>query len=433
MSADLYAAFMAEETPPKPEGTSNTQPYVAATTATSTNASSIQAPTSNTRMAQAAQQQKVSSPLWQRDPGGSDILFDAEQADSGDEFGDFEMAGDSPSDRNNTRQNNSLRHESTKTQNPAPLAFDLPEPIEMLNSSSHPEMRVPTTSNIQRTQSGTESTEIDVKPSWDDDWGDFEQTEPQPPQSVAKVTAQLSDDEWEPVEDGVPASMQQISHPKFPSIKGKAAEATLQSSTQALAFERPNNVPPPSSLLQLLSSVFEFIHQNNADSMMSQSELASRLLVVFRVSSRIVAGRTLRWKRDTVLAQSVRIGQSGKSGGMKLAAVNKSETAKEERDTEEMVRHWSSYVHEFNSILAQAEFPPYRMRLTASPPIKRLGQTNPPDLSKQCALCGLKRTERLTDVDFDVDDIFGEFWVEHWGHKDCFDFWYSYKNMLEHR
>jgi len=141
----------------------------------------------------------------------------------------------------------------------------------------------------------------------------------------------------------------------------------------------------------------------------------------------------MRWKRDTILAQSVRIGQAGKGGGMKLAAVNRSESTKEERDSEEMAHDWSRYLLEFNSILAQAGFPSHRMKLSASLSLKTVKHTSTSDLSKQCALCGLKRTERLSDIDVDVDDLFGEFWTEHWGHRDCCEFWYSYKDLLGHR
>ncbi|OAL35629.1 hypothetical protein AYO20_05010 [Fonsecaea nubica] len=428
MSADLYAAFLVEETTSKPEQTNDKR----------ANVTNNPSPPRITESVHGIQRQNVSSPLWQRDTGGSDILFDAEQPDVGDEFGDFETAGDSTTDLNKTGQADSLRHEgvmSTKAIGPEPLILDLPDTIGLLDNPSHPETKVSQTLGAQRTLSGTEPTEIGKQPSWDDDWGDFEETESQPlPPLTTEVKAQPSDDDWEPIEDNVPHSMQQTIYPQPPtSRKDNACETETQSRDQTLTYERPSNVPPPSSLLQLLSSVFGSIHESNADSVLSKSELASKVLLIFRVSSRIVAGRTLRWKRDTVLAQSVRIGQSGKSGGMKLAAVNKSETTKEERETEEMIRDWSSYLHEFNSILAQAEVPPCRMRLSSTPPIKRLGTTHLPDMSKPCALCALKRTERLKDVDADVDDLFGEFWVEHWGHKDCFDFWYSYKDMLKHR
>ncbi|OAP58136.1 hypothetical protein AYL99_07226 [Fonsecaea erecta] len=437
MSADLYAAFVEEDPPPKPDEKTNIKPY-SAISAHGTDVANIQSSTPTTGGVQATQQQNVSSPLWHRDTGGRDVLFDAEQADSGDEFGDFETAGGSANDLNNTiRQDNSLMHQppmSSEAVSREPLDLDSPDAFGVLNKPMHPEIKASTSPGVRRIQSGSKGTAASVQPPWDDDWGDFEETETQPPpQSIPEVTAQPSDDEWEPVEDNVCGPMQQA-HSKEPvPTKSTTAEIAPQPSLDTLASERPSNVPPPSSLLQLLSSVFKFIHQSNADSVVSKSELASKVLVAFRVSSRIVAGRTLRWKRDTVLAQSVRIGQSGKSGGMKLAALNKSETTKEERDTQEMIRDWSSYLHEFNSILAQAEVPPLRMKLSASPSIKRLEQTNRRDPSKQCALCGLKRTERLGDVDIDADDIFGEFWVEHWGHKDCVDFWYSYKNMLGHR
>ncbi|EXJ73153.1 uncharacterized protein A1O5_04303 [Cladophialophora psammophila CBS 110553] len=432
MSADLYAAFLADKAPSLEE-TGNTPTY-ATTIAPSTTAIDIQLPTP----VQPTLQQKAPSPLWQRDTGVSHVLFDTEDADFEDEFGDFETARDSTNNGINIRQHDLVAQAgliSTNISDRAPLVPDLPDADNMLCEPSHRGIKLSQTSTVQNNQSGTRDAAIGAQPSWDDDWGDFEQTEPAGALQLAvEATTHASDDEWEPLDDCIPASNQQISHPNIlASTESKAMSVAFQPDTQTSAFERPTNVPPPSSLLQLLSSVFDFIHKSNADHTFSKSELASKVLLVFRVSGRIASGRTLRWKRDALLAQSVRIGQSGKSGGMKLTAVNKSEATKEERDTEEMVRDWSSYVHEFNSILAQAQVTPHRMRLSSTPSLKKLEHTDPSDPSKQCVLCGLKRTERLSDIDVDVDDLFGEFWVEHWGHKDCFNFWYSYKNMLGHR
>jgi len=40
----------------------------------------------------------------------------------------------------------------------------------------------------------------------------------------------------------------------------------------------------------------------------------------------------------------------------------------------------------------------------------------------------LKRDERVARVEFGVEDSFGEWWVEHWGHRTCRNFWAAQKS-----
>ena len=208
--------------------------------------------------------------------------------------------------------------------------------------------------------------------SWDDDWGEFEQTQMDevsdlsnlrvtksgPPSAEPEaVIADVLDDAWEPFEEEEPAATRASLASMPHHASGRAVATTSMSQDATTTFERPTNVPPPSSLLQLLPSVFKSIHINNVAGTIAKLELASRVLLVYRTASRVVSGRALRWKRDTLLAQSVRIGQAGKSGGMKLTAVNKSETTKEDRDVEEIINDWSGYLHEFNSIVSSPSLP----------------------------------------------------------------------------
>lgn len=51
---------------------------------------------------------------------------------------------------------------------------------------------------------------------------------------------------------------------------------------------------------------------------------------------------------------------------------------------------------------------------------------------KPCIICGLKRDERVQKVDFQVEDSFGEFWTEFWGHTSCRNFWLENKKKLKH-
>ena len=52
---------------------------------------------------------------------------------------------------------------------------------------------------------------------------------------------------------------------------------------------------------------------------------------------------------------------------------------------------------------------------------------------KQCVVCALKRNERASKVDGEVQDVFGEYWVEHWGHKTCVAFWKGHELELRSR
>jgi hypothetical protein len=52
---------------------------------------------------------------------------------------------------------------------------------------------------------------------------------------------------------------------------------------------------------------------------------------------------------------------------------------------------------------------------------------------KPCIICGLKREERVTQVDVQVEDSFGEWWVEFWGHRACKNFWLEHESKLKHR
>lgn len=54
--------------------------------------------------------------------------------------------------------------------------------------------------------------------------------------------------------------------------------------------------------------------------------------------------------------------------------------------------------------------------------------------SHACALCGLKREERVARVDEGVEDSFGEWWVEGMNmHLVCRNFWEEYKDRLKSR
>ena len=211
------------------------------------------------------------------------------------------------------------------------------------------------------------------------------------------------------------------------------------------------NIPPPSILLSVFSTVadkargqfFEPISQaaDNPDVLQAayahpqvHSYLQS-LLTLSTVLCRITAGRKHRWKRDKILAQSMSIGQAsagGRSGGMKLTGLDKAETAREGRDVADAVRAWRNILGRMRSAVSAAR------KVGTVPEIKedytvRTGTDKEGAIqaTKHCALCGLKRNERIAKVDIEVQDSFGEWWVEHWGHRDCARFWQTYEKSLK--
>ncbi len=452
MSADLFAAFMAEDEKPKRRHESIVQPI----TATTTNFHRIQPSTTGRSVSKLQDQHDGPSPPWERDNDGADVLFDADEPDFDDDFGDFETVGNSngaglaiDGNKDKLLSGNISAKVQPDVLTKSHAARDLTGSDD-ITQPAHPIKQVfqPQDEPILLTDTGTKQRELETV--GDDDWGDFEQTDTQKPPilddlnlgqtskpkpQMVEAVPDVPNDGWELFDEEI--AIPSAPRPSPPRVAAHTAGAlslvtTSQASTP-VAFERPPNIPPPSSLLQLLSIVFDVLRKAIIDGATPKNDLAAQTLIVFRAASRIAVGRNFRWKRDTILAQSVRIGQAGKSGGMKLVTVNKSEITKEDRDTEDMIEDWSKHVHEFNSIVGQAGFPPQRMKISSKASLKTLKSTSGSDSSKQCAVCGLRRSERMSDVDAHMDDLFGEFWVEHWGHKDCYDFWYSYKSLLGQR
>jgi hypothetical protein len=458
MSADLYAAFVAADGDQyKSRGVTKSTAGNASEASSSRDPQDAQGSSQTWDTPSKVSLKAEASSLWSRDATGSDILFDAEELGNDDEFGEFETVstpGANVSVNGGVCEGSSISINRTTSEKLVPdllNADDVDVPLSSGSAAVFPhveELRI--YQERRKPEAAAEVEENNIESAWEEEWGDLEYAQPheslqrglnasgrhetqRPQPQPQPQTAPNDEDEWEAFEDGkLEPPAQQTSPNPLPATLIRPQHKSPPA-TSVPTFERPTNVPPPSSLLQLLSAVFEEIRQHNVTDKTSKPELATKVLVVFRTANRLVAGRSLRWKRDTLLSQSMRIGQAGKSGGMKLTSVNKSENAKEERDAEEMIREWMTHVHEYNSIIAQAGLQPHRIKISSSPSLKTFKYSGTSGSSRQCALCGLKRTERLVDVDVDVDDIFGEFWTEHWGHKDCYDFWYSYKGLLGQR
>jgi hypothetical protein len=223
-------------------------------------------------------------------------------------------------------------------------------------------------------------------------------------------------------------------------VKQIRAPASTPNKGSSAPDVRPTNIPPPLVLLQLFPSVMEGLRElkdKGQDHMEGETSfsLASQITRTLKVASRVIAGRTLRWKRDTILAQNTKIGpaRAGKPGGMKLNSVSKGESVKEEQEAVGVIEAWRRHAPFFNTTVQSSGGRPVpvvteKVRIeTASPAQGAL------KASHACAICGLKREERISKVDENVEDSFGDWWTEHWGHTECRTFWLENSSNLHQR
>lgn len=216
----------------------------------------------------------------------------------------------------------------------------------------------------------------------------------------------------------------------------------------------PTNIPPPSVLLSIIPSLLDTAHTSlfqptaNASATVKDRILSSPQTIQFlrgyltiaTVAARIIAGRKLRWHRDKFLAQSMTISAAtGGKGGMKLAGIDKTQTAKDEQEAAVVVAAWKNIVGRLRAAVAAANVAISKEKGVALKVPELSESAKPSTLKgaltapKPCVVCGLKRDERLAKVDFDVEDSFGEWWVEFWGHRDCRNFWLKHEAALRSR
>lgn len=347
----------------------------------------------------------------------ADVLFDAEnvsEEDEDDDWGAFE-GGSTQS------------HKATSThpaKSPAgALGIDLlsleDTSAQWASSAEEPQRRPKTT------QRGPPTTNYAQD---DDAWDDFEDVVPPPGQPSSVIPT-------------LPKSTINIANPADPSNA-----PTLP----------PTNIPPPAVLLSVFPSFFASAQSALFDTLTKipheqKQELLSHpathqflrgFIGLSNVLAHIIAGRKQRWKRDQFLAQGMRIGPAaaGGKGGMKLAGVDKSEVAKEDREALDAVRQWRSIVGKLRSAVAGAN----AGTSTKLPPVPEISEQMPVKVlrpaeggisaSHACALCGLKREERVPKMDDGVNDSFGEWWVEGMNmHLLCKNFWNEHSGKMRSR
>ncbi|KAL1971088.1 hypothetical protein VTN77DRAFT_39 [Rasamsonia byssochlamydoides] len=380
--------------------------------------------------------------LWRRDDQGAEVLFDASMEDAppngdDDDWGEFESADPVAENKlldvevddpvSSTARNNAKPVNVSQTSALLDLLSldDTASPTDKtLTVSAPPSQQPPQTSStsffsdpiLQQQNTLAQSSEEQL----DDDWGDFVDG---PEESHQATPGQAETGKANPPSLTRP---DQIRHTAEPTNK-----ARNQSSQPDV---RPTNIPPPSVLLQLFPSVLEEFREKGTKAR-RDPDLASHLASTLKVAARIIAGRALRWKRDTILSQSTKIGpaRSGKAGGMKLSSVSKSESVKEEQEAVGVLEAWRRHAAFFNSVILSSGGRPVPV-ITDKTRIETAGPSQGAlKASHACALCGLKRDERLPKIDENVEDSFGEWWVEHWGHTDCKRFWDENSKRLRQR
>ncbi|ORY14861.1 hypothetical protein BCR34DRAFT_559596 [Clohesyomyces aquaticus] len=265
-------------------------------------------------------------------------------------------------------------------------------------------------------------------------------------------------DEWE-------ASIPTTTHPKpsTPSTTNPSTIPTtdvLQSSISSSVFDEPQpgeqpptNVPPPGVLLSLFPTIFADAQEKLFKPMAAQTlPMRNKILaepatltylqgylMLASVAARILAGRKLRWKRDSHLSQGMRIGpaSSRATSGMKLTGVDKSEAMKEDREASDLVRGWKDQVGRLRHVVSAANQARQGALgavpdLQESMPVKTVRQSDGGVPARMpCMLCGLKRDERVGSVDLDVQDSFGEWWIEQVNmHRGCRNFWQQHRDTL---
>lgn len=409
--------------------------------------------------------------LWKTTSGGNDVLFDAEdfKADDLDDFGDFEQAG--------LDQNDDLKHtESTLANHATSLLLDLaddpsgrPAPDTLGTTHSPPGRELgiqhlagfTNAGGIQSPAQESKLSHIDDE----DEWGQFETTisasnssatgsrnvpnsnttqrEPKRGKllpnalesaskysktSLTSLQGSGQDDEfdaWDDFKDG-PSTSEPVREPT--TVQTRSRVATKQPTKP----ERPTNVPPPAALLSLMNKVVSLLASQARQTAKSE-EVGSLAAQCYKVSARIISGRALRWKRDTILAQSMKIGAAGRSGGMKLTAIDKGESRKEDQEAEDLVAAWTRFSHVLNQAMVRAKIQKPPKSLSSKLSTTTATGVDVVNANHVCPVCGLRRNERINGIDVNVLDTFGEFWIETWGHTDCHDCWYGYNELLDQR
>ncbi|KAM0436973.1 hypothetical protein ACHAPT_002689 [Fusarium lateritium] len=302
-------------------------------------------------------------------------------------------------------------------------------------------IKTPTPAEPKEAKKPKESSPVTAWPSLDRPVGT----------KVAK--SKKADEEWGAWDDFPAADSQEagIDSSKPPESWDWDAVDNVQTSQDHAQDDAPPpiNVPPPSVILSVFpdllnsgNALFKPISGQTASikqrilSDPKAGEFLQGYVLLAMTAARVIAGRKQRWHRDKILAKSMSISAAG-SKGMKLAGVDKTQSAREDREAADVAAVWRQQVGRLRSAVAAAKAAGKGSAILRVPEISESMSVQTakmvPTAPKSCIICGLKREERVAKVDFEVEDSFGEWWVDHWGHKACKNFWIEHEQQLRQR
>ncbi|KAI8947638.1 hypothetical protein F4801DRAFT_495409 [Xylaria longipes] len=401
------------------------------------------------------------------------VLFDADDFDgeqenkgSDDDFGEFETVPTPAQPSPDLLSSGPSVHSSNT--NTAKKASELLLDLDMNKPTPKPAQTTQTKLSRSKPYSGTtqpRNTHTHTKSQpLEDEWGSVSHLPKQPVRSQSTTVESTWD--WDSVESPKPAKPENSTKKTSKLTSNNDVTITnddtawdwdpVDTKTETVAEIEdsslpPINIPPPSILLSAFPQLFDQAHeylykpvsgqpQSIKDRVLSDTKVydfLSGYLSLAVVAARIIAGRRMRWHRDKFLSQSMSISAAG-SKGMKLAGVDKTQTVREDREAADIVSNWKGQIGRLRSMVASANSAKKSGgKQLKVPEITDTMQVQTakdvPTASKACVICGLKRNERLAKVDNEVEDSFGEWWVEHWGHVSCKRFWLRHENTLRQR
>ncbi|KAI0480847.1 hypothetical protein GGR56DRAFT_627812 [Xylariaceae sp. FL0804] len=430
----------------------------------------------------------VTRPKAQKKPPNrnSDVLFDADDFEGDeDDFGDFET-GASPSQK---LSGPSSYLDSANTGKVNQKASELLLELSLLGDAAPPNPQVPSSSPFNsrdwsqglttlksaeppkptRPTSVTAAIASPIKATADD-WPVFDLSRDESTEPTQATSG--SNWDWDSTESA--QVVQEVKPTKVSSIARTSsivqqepplpiepsdttwdwdpADADSPARTESAEVGLPPiNIPPPSILLSIFPQVLDLANSSLYKPISGQPfpvknrilsdpktvKFLQGYLSLATVAARIIAGRKMRWHRDKYLAQSMSISAAG-SKGMKLAGVDKAQATRDDREAADVVGVWKDHVGRLRSAVASAN----------SSNRSRSEQLKIPEITetmavhaekgaltapKACVICGLKRNERVSKVDHHVEDSFGEWWTDHWGHVICKRFWLQHEHTLRQR
>lgn len=443
MSADLFAEFGPGSTSTRPSGRSRQENHKPQSNSLIPDLEAPGGvPSANAWVSPSTREAQHSDYLQSLPVGNSlrqydeNVLFDASvetgSNDGSEDWGEFETAETLPTQNQPTWQAQGTGRDlnlidSLSIEDKPPSAGVMPMSATTGNTQAT------TTQGKTNLLAPTNRAEVLQDESFDD-WGEFVDVLPSRP-SAQTPGREVPGKAVDTAKSGPSIKSSVKSGSGISEPPSKYTEPT--SPTQV----RPTNIPPPSVLLQMFPRLFEQLRQEATSAKRNTRQDAapettpSHIANTLKTAARVIAGRTSRWKRDSILSQSMKIGpaRSGKPGGMKLNTVNKNENVKEQQEAVDVLDMWRDRTALFNSVLQAAGQRPIPIIADNTRVTTATADQGAIKALHACALCGLKRDERLPKVDEKVEDSFGEWWTDHWGHTDCKRFWDTNMKLLDQR